>query len=395
MKQASTLQALAGTPKPALKTWVLVAGGVHGVTGMDGANAALAAGLLDSGHEVHIVAHKVDPELSEHPNAYTHIVSTPAGSYLIGEVLLGKAGYKVSSRVTRATGARVIVNGANCRWGDINWVHSVHQAWECKDAAAPALFRLKNRATKFYARHREGKSLPSARLVIANSQATRENLMRCYGLPAERIRVVYLGSDPSFGTVRDEERKQNRLELGIPAERPAAVFVGALSHDCNKGLDTLLAAWLRLIQDPDWDVDLVVAGGGSGVPGWKKWCEERGVASRIRILGHTSNVAGLLSAADVLVSPVRYEAYGLNVQEAICRGVPAIVSASAGVAERYPSDLQAMLLRDPNQVDALADRLKLWRANLPEWKHRFAPLGAELRAWTWRKMADEIIRVAA
>ena len=38
----------------------------------------------------------------------------------------------------------------------------------------------------------------------------------------------------------------------------------------------------------------------------------------------------------VLVSAPRHEAYGLNVQEAHCRGLPDLVSASAGVAERYP-----------------------------------------------------------
>ena len=25
--------------------------------------------------------------------------------------------------------ARVVVNGGNCAWPDINWVHAVHAAW--------------------------------------------------------------------------------------------------------------------------------------------------------------------------------------------------------------------------------------------------------------------------
>ena len=39
-----------------------------------------------------------------------------------------------------------------------------------------------------------------------------------------------------------------------------------------------------------------------------------------------------------MVHPARYEAYGLGVHEAICRGLPAIVSAGAGIAELYPAD---------------------------------------------------------
>ena len=40
-----------------------------------------------------------------------------------------------------------------------------------------------------------------------------------------------------------------------------------------------------------------------------------------------ADVAPVIAAADVLVHPARYEAYGLGVHEALCRGLPAIVSA--------------------------------------------------------------------
>ncbi len=68
------------------------------------------------------------------------------------------------------------------------------------------------------------------------------------------------------------------------------------------------------------------------------------------MVGFTNRVSDILAAADVLVSPVRYESYGLNVQEAICCGVPAIVSRAAGVAERYPTELSDLLLPDPNDA---------------------------------------------
>ena len=48
------------------------------------------------------------------------------------------------------------------------------------------------------------------------------------------------------------------------------------------------------------------------------------------------DVATVIAAADVLVHPARYEAYGLGVHEAICRGVPAIVTA---VGRRSPNGI--------------------------------------------------------
>lgn len=173
-----------------------------------------------------------------------------------------------------------------------------------------------------------------------------------------------------------------------------AVFVGAIGYDANKGIDTLIRAWSALYSLTEWDVDLVVAGGGRGVARWKNQIEQAGLAGRIQMLGFTERIADLLAAADVLVSPARYEAYGLNVQEAICCGVPAILSASAGIAERYPSTLSDLILRDPNDADELVERLLAWRSRVNLWKELVKPLGVELRRHTWRDMARDVLAVA-
>jgi glycosyltransferase involved in cell wall biosynthesis len=113
----------------------------------------------------------------------------------------------------------------------------------------------------------------------------------------------------------------------------------------------------------------------------------------VRLLGRVADVATLLAAADVLVSPSRYESYGLAVHEALCRGLPAIASARAGVAERYPAALRHLLLRDPEDVAELADRVRLVRA-------RPGPIGAEtvrfgetIRSFTWSDMAAGVVRL--
>ncbi|HEY6395781.1 MAG TPA: glycosyltransferase family 4 protein, partial [Candidatus Binataceae bacterium] len=102
----------------------------------------------------------------------------------------------------------------------------------------------------------------------------------------------------------------------------------------------------------------------------------------------------VLAASDLLVSPVRYEGYGLNVHEALCRGVPAMVSASAGVAERYPSELGELLLPDPEDAGDLAKRILSWRTDICGWKLRVVPLANSLRQRTWEDMAHEIVAIA-
>jgi glycosyltransferase involved in cell wall biosynthesis len=375
--------------------WVLVSGGFHGRGGMDKANAALAAHLLDRGHPVHLVAHDVDPALSDRSGVTVHRVARPAGSFLAGELLLGRKGREVARRVAAEhPGARVVVNGGCCRWPDVNWVHSLHVAWPCRDEGAPVWFKGKNRLTKALARWRERSSLAAARVVIANSEKTRRDLIRHLGLPASRVYTVHLGSDPCQGPVIPAERAAARQWLGVAADRPIVAFVGALSHDNNKGLDTLFAAWRRLRARPEWDAELIVAGGGNALASWRAKVAGENLGGRVRMLGFTDRVNDLLAAADLLVSPVRYEAYGLNVHEAICRGVPALVSACAGVAELYPAELGELLLPDAEDADDLAMRLLGWRGRLEEWKTRFSSLGDALRARTWERMAEQIVAVA-
>lgn len=375
--------------------WVIVAGGFHQRGGMDKANTALASYLVGRGTPVHLVAHTVAPELSARAGATIHIVPRPAGSYLLGEQLLARRGRAVAKEIlARWSDARVVSNGGNCVWPDINWVHSVHHAWPPADGGAPVWFKIKNRLTGALARRRERCALRVARLVIANSERTRRDLVERLGIAPARVRTVHLGSDAAHGAITPSERAAARRWLNVGEGRPLVVFAGALGHDRNKGFDTLWAAWRKLCAGEGWDAELVVAGDGRGLSAWRERVNDAGLGGRVRLLGFTERLAEVYAAADLLVSPVRYEAYGLNVHEAVCRGLPALVSARAGVAERFPAELSEMLLPDPEDAEDLARRLVRWRPRVEVWKEKFAPLAAQLRARTWAEMAREFVSLA-
>jgi glycosyltransferase involved in cell wall biosynthesis len=374
--------------------WVLVAGGFHARGGMDKANAALAAHLLARGHEVHLVAHEVSEELSSHPRAIVHLAPRPAGSVLLGENYLSRMGRRVAREVrARRPGARFVANGGNCVSDDVNWVHAVHHAWPPADEGAPGWFRAKNRLWHLRARRRELRALGAARVVVANSERTRRDIVERVGLDASRVRVVYLGSE-----MREEAsggvRAAARVWVGIALGEPVVVFVGALGHDRNKGFDTLWRTWQLLSASGEWDARLLVAGGGRGFERWRARVEESGARGRVRLLGFTERVDDVYAAADLLVSPARYEAYGLNVHEAVCRGAAALVSARAGIAELFPASLEAMLLPDPEDADDLARRLAAWRAEPGAWRESFRTLASALRRRAWDDMAAEFVAFA-
>jgi glycosyltransferase involved in cell wall biosynthesis len=369
--------------------WVIVCGGAHRRGAMDRANLELAAHLVGAGREVTVVAHDVEPSLVG--AARVRRVARPAGSVLAGEILLGRAGRRAArAALRRDEAARVLVNGGNCAWPGANWVHSVHHAWPRAAAGAPLAWRLKEAIAERWFRHREARALGRARLVIANSRRTRRDLIERLAVPPDRIAVVYPGSDPAHVPPIPEARRAARAALGVSDARPIVAFVGALGADDTKGLGTLLAAWARLARRPEWQGLLAIAGAGPRLAQWRAEAIRHGLDASVCFLGFTRDVPPLLAAADLLVAPSRYEAYGVAVHEALCCGLPAIVSAHAGVAERCVPELAPLLLDDPSDDEALADRIVGWQRSADRWREAAAAIGERLRLWTWSRMAAEI-----
>lgn len=376
------------SPEP----WILICGGFHTRGGMDRANLALAERLVDTGHPVYLVGHEISDSMAQRPGVTAIRVPRPAGSVLLGEARLARKGREISRRVKRThANAITVANGGNGFAADVNWVHYVHHAAGFEDAGAPLHIRLKNRLAERVFRHHEKRAISGARLVVTNSALTRRHLLNFFAIEENRVITIYLGSNPEWDTPQAAERLAARGWLGIPRGVPVVVFVGALGHDRRKGFDVLWKAWQQLSSDSTWNAHLVVAGGGRQVEHWQR--EARKLDPKVHILGFTDRVRDLLAAADLLVSPAGYEPYGLNVQEAICQGVPAIVSADAGVAEIYPHELQKYLLSDPRDWHALAGMMKNWSRNIEPARRDFAALAERLRQRTWQTMADEFIAV--
>jgi glycosyltransferase involved in cell wall biosynthesis len=369
--------------------WLLVAGDLTPLGGMDTANHALARHLASRGEEVHVVTHRAWPDLHGLPSLTVHDVWRPFGRHVLGSPMLSRAGRQMWPRL-RARGGHAVVNGGNCRVAAANWVHYVHAAYTPAVAGAPV-----RRATAWVAHQRdlaaEREALRDAQVVICNSGRTARDVVERVGIDASRVRVVYYGTDADrFRPVTSEERAAGRALLGRTDDRPIVGFVGALG-DRRKAFDTLFDAWAVLCRRGDWDADLVVVGAGGELEAWRARAREARLDGRIAFLGFRSDVPQLLAGLDALVHPARYEAYGLSVQEALCRSLPALVSASAGVAERYPEELRDLLIDDPDSAGELADRLWRWRADADRYRTLVAPLSVSLRGRTWDAMSREIV----
>jgi glycosyltransferase involved in cell wall biosynthesis len=212
----------------------------------------------------------------------------------------------------------------------------------------PRGFRLGNRS---YLRLFTRLSLQKARRVIAVSGSTRDDLVRLYGLPPERIDVVYNGVDSAFRPLPPAQVADFRARHGLP-ER-FMLFVGTLEP--RKNVAGLVEAYACL---PRTRPPLMLVGG----KGWLydevfRQIQERGLAGEIHFVGYVpaEELPSWYNAADLFVYPSFYEGFGLPVLEAMACGTPVITSRASSLPEVVG---QAALLVDPGDVDALTGALE-------------------------------------
>jgi glycosyltransferase involved in cell wall biosynthesis len=238
-----------------------------------------------------------------------------------------------------------------------------------------------------------------ATLVLADSQATKDDLARAYGVARGKIRVVYLGRDETLGPVRDaNELAAVREHYGIAGRY--LLYVGTLQP--RKNLARVIEAFARLAGDPSAgsgqaaalaDVQLVLA----GKRGWLyddlfAQVERLGLAGRVRFPGYIpdDDLPALLSGATAFVFPSLYEGFGIPVLEAGACGVPVITSNTSSLPE-VAGD--AALLVDPLDVDAIADAMYRLVTDA-DLRAELTRRGQEnIKRFSWEKCARETLAV--
>ena len=272
-----------------------------------------------------------------------------------------------------------------------NWVHYVHAAYT-PEIRASAGRRARAHYNHLTSLATERAALRAARRVIVNSKRTYRDVVEKVGVREDRVRTVYYGIDPtSFLPHNDDARAAAREELGWSPDRPHAIFVGGL-NDRRKGFDVLFEAWRMLNAGTRWGGVLVVIGVGGELATWKQRAADHGFEQDVLFLGFRRDVHRILAACDIMVAPTRYEAYGLAVHEALCCGLPAIVSRESGVAERYSDSLQWLLLDDPEDATELSRKLGRWLNEASATRSAVRQQMTEaLRSRTWDVMAQEML----
>lgn len=221
----------------------------------------------------------------------------------------------------------------------------------------------------------------TAHRVTADSESTREDLVRYLRVRRDKIDVVPLGVSAPTVTPTPGEELRRRLDLG---EGRLLLAVGAKRP--HKNLMRLLDALARI---PAERRPLLVLPGYT-MEGHDRELEQHasqlGVSAHVRIPGWVSesDLEGLYDLASVAVVPSLYEGFGLAVLEAMARGTPVACSNRSSVPE-VAGD--AALLFDPENPVEIADAVERLLGNERE-AERLSRAGRKrAEAFTWEQTA--------
>lgn len=215
--------------------------------------------------------------------------------------------------------------------------------------------RAHTRFQRFYLRWSTGHNARRSRQLLADSQATRDDLQRFYNVAPERVSVVYPGIDPLLEPVQHPEILQEvQKRFGI--KERYLLYLGTIQP--RKNIERLVEAYVQSgVQIP-----LLLA----GQAGWladpilaaiARHQHASQAGQRIQLAGYIAeeDKAALLSGATALLFPSLYEGFGFPILEAQ-RCHTAVLCANNSSQPEVAGD--AALLVDAEDTGAICDGIR-------------------------------------
>lgn len=206
---------------------------------------------------------------------------------------------------------------------------------------------------KYYL-HFSEKYAKRANMLAAVSEYTKQDIITSYGIPANKIQVVYNGANNHYQPLNEVQKKavQNQYACG----QEYFLFVGAIHP--RKNLANILRAFNRLKQEGNCNALFLVAGRQA----WQcedalQTYENMEHRNSVHFLGHLQieELSKLMGAATALVYASVFEGFGIPILEAMCAETAVIAGNSSSMPE-VAGD--AALLVNPHAIESIYQAMK-------------------------------------
>jgi glycosyltransferase involved in cell wall biosynthesis len=180
--------------------------------------------------------------------------------------------------------------------------------------------------TKPLGAHRLRAMASSFSAFVCLSEDVAEEL-RSHGVGEGRLRQIPNGVDVEcFRPADPQERELERARLGLPADRPLALYTGRFAP--VKQLDQLIMA---ISEVPE--LSLLMVGEGTEEARLRGLVANLGLDGRVSMLPSVPDPALLYRAADLYASASSTEGMSNSVLEAMASGLPVVAMSASGMGE--------------------------------------------------------------
>jgi len=177
----------------------------------------------------------------------------------------------------------------------------------------------------------------NADLILADSECSRQDILKHLKITPEKVRTVYLAQAPHYAPL-ESWSQVDYITKKYNLPEPYILYLGG--YDVRKNVKALLYAWTYVAQGLGDTVHLVLAGqlpkqDSPFFPDPRKIAAELGISDCIVTPGWIPEVDKplLYGAARAFVYPSRYEGFGLPVLEAMACGTPVVTSNVSSLPE--------------------------------------------------------------
>ena len=268
----------------------------------------LVAKFAAAGHHIDIYIYKYDKQLFVPDNVKIRLYYRPGLPRILKKwhfahwvyKQLKKHQYDITLSNTHTIGQQLLVCGG-CH---VSYLERLQKRSSLKNYIRIAL---------------ERRAYQSSECIIAHSKQVASELIEYFPEFKHKVATLYPPCDLNvFKRVSRNKRADFKNQFGMSSQHINLVFPSS-GNKKMKGHYLLLEA-MELLETNRYT--LFLAG-----------LNEQPNRSNVRALGFVKDMSALFSAADLLILPSYYEAFGLVVVEALACGTPVVVSKYVGSSE--------------------------------------------------------------
>jgi UDP-glucose:(heptosyl)LPS alpha-1,3-glucosyltransferase len=315
--------------------------------------------LKKKDHEIHIFAN----QWQEEGGVVFHKVSIiPLGSFLSAVTF----NTHVKKAIHKNSRLHCIISFERTTYQDIYRAgEGCHAEWlEIRSRIEPPHKRLSHALNPLHISllYLERKLFFNTRLIVANSNMVKEQILKHYAIPEEKITIIYNGIDLMRFNPKNKDLwgRAVRKSCNISDDFKVVLFVGSGFE--RKGLKTLIDA-IRIIKKED--VKAVVVGKGNANK-YKTLAERYGIADKIVFLSPQKEIEKFYGAADLFVLPTLYDPFSNATLEAMASGLPVITTRNNGAAELIDNEKEGFVLDTTSDPEEVADKIMNSLKNLED-----------------------------